>query len=63
MVYGVGYIGVVTVWVLWVDDGYGIRDEWKVVWKRKKNCIKMWRRGDEIAQGKLWVVLGSVPNF
>ena len=52
----------VTVWVLWVDDGYGIRDEWKVVWKRKKNCIKMWRRGDEIAQGKLWVVLGSVPN-
>ena len=31
MVHGIGYVGVVTVWVLVVDDGYGIGDERKMV--------------------------------
>ena len=39
MVHGVGYVGVVTVWVLWVDDGYGIGDERKMVWKRRKKKV------------------------
>ena len=39
MVHGVGYVGVVTVWVLWVDDGYGIGDERKMVWKRRKKMV------------------------
>ena len=56
MVHGVGYVGVVTVSVLVVDDGYGIGDERKMVCMEEKKWVS--RCGGvvvETAQGELWV--------